>query len=76
MNGAWRQQAACCGVDPEIFHPATEEEAEPAKAICASCVVRDPCLQHALAYRELEGIWGGTTGRERRRLLRRQRRPA
>ncbi|HEX2064919.1 MAG TPA: WhiB family transcriptional regulator [Acidimicrobiales bacterium] len=76
MTGPWRQHAACRGIDPEIFHPPSEEEAELAKAICARCMVREPCLQHALSHREPEGVWGGTTGKERRRLLRRQRRPA
>ena len=31
----WRQRAACRGVDPDIFYPVSDEEAEDAKAICA-----------------------------------------
>ena len=35
----WRQRAACRGVDPDIFYPVSDEEAEDAKAICALCPV-------------------------------------
>ncbi|MGH2794533.1 MAG: WhiB family transcriptional regulator, partial [Actinomycetota bacterium] len=36
----WQEQASCRGVDAELFFPATEEEAVPGKAICATCPVR------------------------------------
>jgi WhiB family redox-sensing transcriptional regulator len=73
---AWRQRAACRGVDPGIFYPVTDEDAEDAKAICAQCDVCELCLQWALDRREHEGVWGGTTERERRRIIRRRRRSA
>ena len=47
----------------------SDEDAEEAKAICAECPVRQACLEHALAHREREGVWGGATERERRRIL-------
>jgi WhiB family redox-sensing transcriptional regulator len=72
----WRQRAACRGVDPDIFYPVTEEEAEDAKAICGQCTVAQACLDWALTVREKEGVWGGTTERERRRIIRRRRRSA
>jgi len=72
----WRQKAACRGVDPDIFYPVTDEEAEDAKAICAQCPVREACLEWALSSREREGVWGGATERERRRIIRRRRRSA
>jgi WhiB family redox-sensing transcriptional regulator len=75
-NQAWRLRGACRGVDPEIFYPVSEEEAEEAKAICASCSVRETCLEFALANRERDGVWGGATERERRRMLRQRRRSA
>ena len=74
MNLPWRQHAACRGLDPEIFYPASDEEAEAAKAVCAQCVVASACLEHALAHREREGVWGGATERERRRIHRQRRR--
>lgn len=76
MNLAWRQRAACRGVDPDIFYPASDEEAEAAKAICAQCTVREACLEYALANRERDGVWGGATERERRRLIRQRRKSA
>ncbi|HLI24317.1 MAG TPA: WhiB family transcriptional regulator [Acidimicrobiales bacterium] len=72
----WRQRAACRGVDPDIFYPLTEEDAGAAKAVCAQCSVRQACLEYALAQREKDGVWGGATERERRRILRQRRRSA
>jgi WhiB family redox-sensing transcriptional regulator len=78
MSATWRKRAACRGVDVEIFYPETDEdgEAEAAKAVCEVCPVRQACLEHALAHREREGIWGGATERERRRILRQRRKSA
>jgi WhiB family redox-sensing transcriptional regulator len=76
MNLPWRQHAACQGLDPEIFYPSSEEEAGPAKAVCAQCSVVTTCLDHALGSRERDGVWGGATEKERRRLLRQRRRSA
>lgn len=72
----WRQRAACRGVDPDIFFPVSEEDADEAKAVCAVCSVREACLEYALAHRERDGVWGGATERERRRMIRQRRRSA
>jgi WhiB family transcriptional regulator, redox-sensing transcriptional regulator len=76
MQQSWRQQAACRGLDPVIFYPLSDEEedVEAAKRVCAQCAVSEACLEHALAVREKEGVWGGCTERERRRILRQRRR--
>jgi WhiB family transcriptional regulator, redox-sensing transcriptional regulator len=74
MSLAWRQHAACRGLDPEIFYPQTDEDAESAKAVCDLCSVRGSCLEYALSVREKEGVWGGATERERRRIIRQRRR--
>jgi WhiB family transcriptional regulator, redox-sensing transcriptional regulator len=74
---SWRKRAACRGIDPEVFYPVSDEdEAWEAKAICAQCPVRQACLEYALANREREGVWGGTTERERRRIHRQRRKSA
>ncbi len=73
---AWRQQAACRGIDPEVFYPDGDEHAHGAKTICVSCPVRQPCLEWALATRERQGVWGGCDERDRRRILRQARRSA
>lgn len=41
-----------------------------AKSICAQCPVRLSCLQYALEFNEIFGIWGGLTPVERRRMKR------
>jgi WhiB family redox-sensing transcriptional regulator len=63
-------------VDPDIFYPVSDEEAEDAKEICAICPVQQACLEWALTRRESDGVWGGATERERRRIIRRRRRSA
>lgn len=75
-DSTWRQRGACTGLDPTIFFPDSEEAAEEAKSICEECSVRLHCLEHALARRERDGIWGGATEKERRRIIRQRRRPA
>ncbi len=76
MNPTWRKKAACQGLDPSIFYPVSEEDAEEAKAICATCSVRTACLEYALANRERDGVWGGATEKERRRIIRQRRKSA
>ena len=68
----WRPLAECQSEDPELFFPISlpgprAAQAEQAKAICAKCSVRSHCLSTALALGHVEGIWGGTTEKERRR---------
>ncbi len=75
-NTAWRSKGACQGLDAEIFYPDNDELADVAKAICDECQVRIACLTHALDNREHQGVWGGATAKERRRLLRQRRRSA
>ena len=70
---SWRDEAACRGLDTEVFFPLSDEEADEAKAICATCPVREECLEFALLTRQDDGVWGGLTEAERRRLRRRRR---
>ncbi|MFN2503986.1 MAG: WhiB family transcriptional regulator [Acidimicrobiales bacterium] len=70
---AWRDDAACRGLDPDVFFPASDDEAGVAKAVCETCPVREECLEYALETRQEDGIWGGLTETERRRLRRRRR---
>ncbi len=73
---AWRQLGACRGLEPSIFYPDDDDDALEAKSVCADCRVRVACLEHALARREKQGVWGGATERERRRIIRQRRRTA
>ena len=72
----WRELGSCRGLDPAMFFPDDEEEAATAKAVCEQCDVRIACLEHALVSREKQGVWGGATERERRRIIRQRRRSA
>src|SRR5690606_2621401 len=65
MDRDWVRRSACKGLDPTIFYPATDEEADEAKAVCAQCPVQEECLEHAIGHREHNGVWGGATERER-----------
>jgi WhiB family redox-sensing transcriptional regulator len=67
---AWQQRANCMGVDPDLFFPERGASTREAKAVCRGCVVREECLEYALAHGEKFGIWGGLSERERRRLRR------
>lgn len=76
MIQSWRDKGACRGIDPSVFYPGEDEDASEAKSICAQCGVLESCLEHALTAREKEGVWGGLTERERRRVIRQRRRSA
>ena len=64
---AWHADAACKTADTATFFPRRGEPVEPAKAICAGCPVRAPCLDDAMAQRT-SGIWGGASESERRMI--------
>jgi WhiB family transcriptional regulator, redox-sensing transcriptional regulator len=73
----WRSQAACVGVDPEIFFPISttgpvaERLEQEAKNVCRQCPAIDACLRWAIASGQDFGIAGGMSEKERRSLKRR-----
>jgi WhiB family redox-sensing transcriptional regulator len=77
VEEAWQVRAACRGPQAVVFFPPSHFERksdklqreEQAKAICASCAVREPCLQYALRIREPHGIWGGLSEADRRAMV-------
>jgi WhiB family redox-sensing transcriptional regulator len=66
----WKSRANCMGVDPDLFFPERGMSTREAKEVCRGCVVREDCLEYALANGEKFGIWGGLSERERRRIRR------
>jgi WhiB family redox-sensing transcriptional regulator len=66
----WQDYANCLGVDPDLFFPERGASTREAKEVCRGCVVREDCLEFALATGEKFGIWGGMSERERRRIRR------
>jgi WhiB family redox-sensing transcriptional regulator len=80
IRSGWWSQAACQSADPELFFPISELAASDrsiaeARAICTPCRVRSQCLAHAMEAGPVQGIWGGTTEKERQRPHDRNRKP-
>ena len=73
----WFDEAACRGTGTDVFFPVSEGDADEAKKLCATCPVREECLEHALSMSPApEGVWGGLTRIERHRLTRRRQKAA
>lgn len=82
MSPDQADQALCAQVGGDLFFMTDDLshkergyyswEIQKAKAICKDCPVMVPCLEEALEDPSITGIWGGTTGNERR-LIRKQR---
>ncbi|UYP20455.1 WhiB family transcriptional regulator [Rhodococcus sp. Z13] len=56
-------QPLCRSRDVDFFDDAPEAIAR-AKAVCASCPVREPCRDQAALAGEMHGVWGGLTPTE------------
>lgn len=84
-DSTWMRNGACADLTAaerrqffqddhtEGAFPAAEKNAAKldvleAKARCWECPVQQTCLDYALAHR-MQGVWGGTTGKERRLML-------
>ncbi len=65
----WTLLANCKGMGDALF-PQPGDQSR-ARAVCRDCPVRLACLAEALDNRIEYGVWGGTTERERRSMLRR-----
>jgi len=61
---------APCGDTPDLFFPRRAADNGPAVEVCRACTHRLPCLEWALQQDIQDGIWGGLTDRERRKLKR------
>lgn len=71
MNTDMFKQAACFGIDTDIFYPDknvfTPDEISMLTRMCNSCPIKDGCLEWALAH-ERDGVWGGTVPYQRNLL--------
>ena len=65
---SWIKDAACRGMDPNIFFPerGASTDISLAKETCAECPVKEQCRE----YGEMErfGFWGGVSARGRAKL--------
>lgn len=75
MSDEWMDDAACRGMDPELFFPVRGDFAavEAARAICRGCSVMAECRAYGLAEPHMHGMWGGLSERERRQVRSRRR---
>ena len=73
MDTNWMAQGNCADKPPELFFPSDGVGVEVAKRVCVACPVQERCLEHALRNRIDHGVWGGTSERQRRRILRARR---
>lgn len=69
METPWMNDGSCRNHPPEVFFPSDGVGVIVAQRICAACPVRHPCLEYALDNRIDHGVWGGTSERQRRRLV-------
>lgn len=68
----WLEQAACRDMDTNLFffEPGNNHAAVAARKICGRCPVKEDCLQYAIDLHMTDGMFGGTTERERRQVRR------
>lgn len=64
-----------CRQAPDLYYPAIGEmhEIRLAKNACKPCPIRMLCLEYAIKHNETEGIWGGMTVSERKKIRRERR---
>lgn len=67
-DDTWRDNAACLGLDVNLFMPERGEThtLREAQRVCAACQVRWPCLLAGID--EKIGLWGGLSEKQRRQL--------
>lgn len=65
----WMDQGLCRNHPPGTFFPSDGVGVEVAKRICATCPVVEDCLEYALRNHIDHGVWGATSERQRRRIL-------
>lgn len=73
---SWKLDGLCLNYDLDTFFPEGRSDSElqrrriaDLRGICEKCPVRLRCIEEALTVGSRHGIWGGTTGRQRARIL-------
>jgi WhiB family transcriptional regulator, redox-sensing transcriptional regulator len=59
-----------CRQAPDLYFAGQGEtyETNLAKKACKSCPIQEQCLSYALTFKEHEGVWGGLTAGERKKI--------
>jgi WhiB family redox-sensing transcriptional regulator len=76
-------EGACVGLDPEAWFPdrrsmgrikkthwRNTHEGKIVEATCGSCPVASACLEYALKFHDIRGIWGGLDEKQREAIQR------
>ncbi|MGB6057793.1 MAG: WhiB family transcriptional regulator [Microthrixaceae bacterium] len=69
VDTQWMADGNCADKSPSQFFPSDGVGVEAARKVCVGCPVISECLEYALSNRIDHGVWGGTSERERRRIL-------
>jgi WhiB family redox-sensing transcriptional regulator len=62
----WADYGVCVGLG-DIFYSFDDVEIARAKRICSTCPVIVQCRTHARANKEVGGVWGGESEKQRAR---------
>jgi WhiB family redox-sensing transcriptional regulator len=66
----------CSQTDPDLFFPENTGQSivhsRIVKKLCSSCHFKNPCLEYAIMRPELQGLWAGTTHRDRFEIRRKR----
>jgi WhiB family redox-sensing transcriptional regulator len=70
-NRKWTEQAACKGMDTNLFFPddrtpQNSSKYDVAKQVCAECPVKEECLTYAIENDIRVGMFGGMSRKQRR----------
>jgi WhiB family redox-sensing transcriptional regulator len=75
INTDWMDNAACIGVNPEVFFPGKGQRDLEARKYCNQCQVRAECLEFAFTIEHTMhgyhhyGIYGGTGPAWRKKVV-------
>ncbi|MDZ7786231.1 MAG: WhiB family transcriptional regulator [Candidatus Saccharibacteria bacterium] len=76
LGTEWMEDGDCRDHPPETFFPSDGIGVLIAQRICAECLVQEECLDYAVTERIDHGVWGGTSERQRRRMIKKRQRTA
>lgn len=65
----WMTEGTCATIGGDLWFPeGAGSSSAAAKRVCRGCPVRQQCLTYAMDNLIQDGVWGGTTVRQRRRI--------
>jgi len=67
---SWMAAGKCRAHPVSAFFPSDSDGVERAREICTTCPVRVPCVNYAVSNHIEQGIWGGTSARQRLKMAR------